>query len=173
MRTWGTNWHRWRAAVTSGQVVAHNLIVAGSTMGAGVLGVAFQSLVAHRLQPVDYGGVFAVITLITFIGLPSGALTLLMARESSRDSARGDQAGSTALLAGGNRSLMIGGFLLAGVLAMGSPLLAWFLVGVVFKCADYAVACCRRWPTVRAGLAILDGRIPGSGAVRHPCPTLD
>lgn len=111
----------------SDRVLTHNLIVGGGTVAAGVLGVAFQSLASHQLRPADYGSVFAVVTLITFIGLPAGAFTLLMARETSRGQATGNWAASANLLRRGNRTLMICGVALAGVLAGGSPLLGRFL----------------------------------------------
>ena len=110
------------------KVVTHNLIVGAGTIVAGLLGVAFQSLFAHRLQPVDYGGVFAVISLITFIGLPASAFTLVMARETSRDRASGQRVGSAALLRNGNRFLLVIGLALAVVVALLSPLMARFLV---------------------------------------------
>jgi O-antigen/teichoic acid export membrane protein len=96
-------------------------------MLAGVLGIAFQSLVSHRLQPNDYGAVFAVVSLITFVGLPATAFTLVMAREASRDRALGDTASSASLLWNGNRSLLATGIGLGLVLAATSPLLAQFL----------------------------------------------
>jgi O-antigen/teichoic acid export membrane protein len=96
-------------------------------MAAGLLGVAFQSLVSHQLKPADYGGVFAVVTLITFIGLPASAFTLLMARETSKGQASGHQAVSATLLRRGNRTLLLSGLVLASLLAFGSPLLAEFL----------------------------------------------
>src|SRR6202011_4178017 len=74
-------WRNAYAHLKSERVLSHNVIVGAGTILAGLLGVAFQSLVSHQLRPADYGGVFAVITLITFIGLPASALTLLMARE--------------------------------------------------------------------------------------------
>jgi O-antigen/teichoic acid export membrane protein len=110
------------------RIVAHNLIVGGGTIVAGLLGVAFQSLVSHRLQPMDYGSVFAIVSLITFIGLPASAFTLVMARETSRDRANGQEAPSAALLRNGNRVLILGGTGLAIVLAALSPLLAQFLL---------------------------------------------
>jgi O-antigen/teichoic acid export membrane protein len=107
-------------------VVTHNLIVGGGTMAAGVLGVAFQSLVSHQLRPADYGAVFAVVTIITFIGLPASAFTLLMARETSRDRAEGAHLRSTALLHFGNRTLLLLGLALAAVFALVSPLVSGF-----------------------------------------------
>ena len=109
------------------RVLAHNLIVGAGTITAGVLGVAFQSLASHQLRPADYGAVFAVVTLITFIGLPASALTLLMARETSRDRASGQRARSAALLHSGNRALLAAGLAFAAVTALASPLLARFL----------------------------------------------
>lgn len=117
----------WRSAIRADQVVAHNLVLGAGTMAAGVLGVAFQSIVSHRLQPADYGAVFAVVSLVTLIGLPSGALTLLMAREASRDRAKGTYAASAALLRGGNRVSILAGLALATVLAVSSPVLGRFL----------------------------------------------
>ena len=119
----------WRSLtlLKSERVVTHNLIVGGGTVAAGVLGVAFQSLASHQLRPADYGSVFAVVTLITFIGLPASAFTLLMAREASRGQASGQPALSATLLRRGNRTLMLLGILLASVMAFSSPLLARFL----------------------------------------------
>jgi hypothetical protein len=64
--------------------------------------------------------------LITFIGLPASALTLLMARETSRDRADGQCARSAPLLHSGNRVLLLGGLALAGAFALASPILAGF-----------------------------------------------
>ena len=107
--------------------MAHNLIVGTGTVAAGLLGVAFQSIASHQLRPADYGGVFAVVTLITLIGLPAGAFTLLVARETSRGQASGNTASSDNLLRQGNKALMLFGIALATLLALGSPLLSGFL----------------------------------------------
>jgi O-antigen/teichoic acid export membrane protein len=106
------------------RVLTHNLIVAAGTLTAGGLGVAFQSLVSHRLTPADYGGVFAVVTLITLIGLPASGFTLLMARETSHGLASGQRASSATLLRRGNSALVVAGAALAAVLVVASPLLA-------------------------------------------------
>src|SRR5437016_6294079 len=93
--------NRWSSVSTllrTEKLVAHNSIVAAGTMAAGLLGVAFQSLASHQFKPDDYGSVFAVVTLVTFIGLPASAFTLLMARETSKDRASGNQALSATLL---------------------------------------------------------------------------
>ncbi len=127
MATRATDWRRLSALLQGERIVAHNLIVGGGTIIAGLLGVAFQSLFSHRLQPADYGAVFAVVSLVTFVGLPASAFTLVMARETSRDSATGRQAPSAALLRGGNRALLVAGGGLALVLAALSPLIAQFL----------------------------------------------
>lgn len=107
--------------------MAHNVIVGGGTILAGLLGVAFQSLFSHRLQPADYGAVFAVVSLMTFVGLPASGFTLVMAREASRDRASGDSAASSSLLLNGNRSLLAAGLGLGVIFALISPLLAQFL----------------------------------------------
>ena len=96
-------------------------------MSAGVLGVAFQSLVSHQLRPADYGAAFAVVTLITFIGLPASAFTLMMARETSRGRASGHQAPSAALLRGAKRALLLLGVVFGSAIATGSVLLSRFL----------------------------------------------
>lgn len=96
-------------------------------MAAGLLGVAFQSLVSHQFRPADYGSVFAVITLITFIGLPAGAFTLLMAREASRAHASGQYALSSSLLRNGNRAIVLGGVVFACFVALASPALGRYL----------------------------------------------
>ena len=120
------HWRNAYALLKGERVLTHNLIVGGGTIAAGILGIAFQSLVSHQLRPADYGGVFAVVTLITFIGLPSSAFALLMARETSRDRAEVQQARSTALLSGGNRVLLLAGAVWAGAFALASPLIARF-----------------------------------------------
>src|SRR5207245_9876661 len=57
-------WRSWWASLRYDRVVAHNLIVGSGTIVAGALGVGFQSLVSHRLQPADFGAVFAEIRVI-------------------------------------------------------------------------------------------------------------
>jgi O-antigen/teichoic acid export membrane protein len=107
--------------------VTHNIIVGSGTILAGGLGVAFQSLVSHRLAPADFGAVFAVVTLITLLALPASAFTLLQARETSRGRAAGDQAASVALLMGCNRALILVGTTLALIVVLLSPVLVQFL----------------------------------------------
>jgi O-antigen/teichoic acid export membrane protein len=109
------------------RLIAHNLVLAGGTISAGLLGVAFQILMTHRLHPADYGSVLAVLSLLTLMGLPASALTLLMARERSRDQAQGRREKSDALLGLGNRWLLLLGVVLAGSVALGSgPLARYF-----------------------------------------------
>lgn len=108
------------------RLLSHNLIVGAGTIVAGVLGVAFQSLVSHEFRPADYGSVFAMVTLITFVGLPASAFTLLMARETSQDMASG-RTTSAALLRNGSVALLLGGAGLGIVFAAASPLLGAFL----------------------------------------------
>jgi O-antigen/teichoic acid export membrane protein len=103
------------------------VIVGGGTVAAGVLGVAFQSLVSHQLRPADYGAVFVVVTLITFIGLPASAFTLMMARETSHGRASGHQAPSAALLRGASRWLILLGLVLGASTAIGSVPLSKFV----------------------------------------------
>ncbi len=124
--TRATPWRNAYALIKGEHVLSHNLIVGGGTIAAGLVGITFQSVFSHQLKPADYGAVFAVVTLITFIGLPASALTLLMARETSRDRADGHYARSEALLHSGNRALLLGGFAFAAVFALASPLLATF-----------------------------------------------
>jgi O-antigen/teichoic acid export membrane protein len=111
---------------TAERLLAHNVFVAGGTLSAGILGFVFQAFITHRLEPADYGAVFAVLTLLTFIGLPAAALTLLMARETSRDRATGRYAPSTALLRSGNAVLLIAGTILAIGLIVASPWISAF-----------------------------------------------
>ncbi len=120
---------RWRetsSLLKGDRVITHNVIVGVGTMAAGILGVGFQSLVSHQLRPADYGAVFAVITIITLIGLPASAFALLMARETSRDRANGQYIKSAALLHGGSRALLVVGALFAAAFAAASPLVARF-----------------------------------------------
>jgi O-antigen/teichoic acid export membrane protein len=124
-------WLRFYALLVDERVLVHNLIVAGGTMLAGVLGIVFQALMSHQLRPIEFGGVFVVVTLITVVGLPASAFTLLMARETSRDQALGNYASRTSLLHGGDRALLLVGGALAAIMALGSHLIAAFLnVGV-------------------------------------------
>ena len=109
------------------RLLSHNLIVGAGTILAGLMGVAFQSLVSHQLRPSDYGAVFVVVTLITFVGLPASAFTVLMAREASRDRAVGGSNRSATLLHRGNRVLLLVGLAIAAALAIGSPLLSSYL----------------------------------------------
>ena len=95
------------------RIVAHNLIAGAGTIIAGLLGVAFQSLFSHRLQPAEYGGVFVVVSLITLVGLPASAFALVMARQTSRDRASGHEGASASLLRNGNRALIFAGLGLA------------------------------------------------------------
>jgi len=116
--TW---WRRVAATLLGEQVVSHNLIVATGTVIAGVLGVAFQGLFSHNLRPGDYGGVFAVVTLIGFIGLPAGAFTLLMARQASRDRVVGQVTASGTLLRQANWAILLLGTAIAAAMVFGSP----------------------------------------------------
>jgi O-antigen/teichoic acid export membrane protein len=109
------------------RLLTHNLIVGAGTVGAGLLGVAFQALVSHQLSPSDYGAVFVVVTLITFVGMPASAFTLLMARETSRDLARGNRRRSVTLLRRGNHILLILGTGAAVVIALFSPIISGFI----------------------------------------------
>jgi O-antigen/teichoic acid export membrane protein len=108
-------------------LLASNVLVVGGTVAAGLLGFAFQALISHQLRPSDYGSAFAAMTLLTLIGLPASALTLLMARETSRDRAAGHSASSGVLLRSGNRVLLVGGVALALVFAGGSRWIAALL----------------------------------------------
>jgi O-antigen/teichoic acid export membrane protein len=120
-------------------LLAHNAIVVAGTVLAGLLGgVVFLGVFSHRLQPAEYGAVFTVITLMNLVGVPASALTLLMARETSRNHASGRHAPSTALLREGNQTLLLFGLVLAALLAAMSPLLAGFLdvpVGLLLAAA--------------------------------------
>src|SRR6266566_3651304 len=68
--TRATPWRNAYALIKGEHVLSHNLIVGGGTIAAGLVGITFQSVFSHQLKPADYGAVFAVVTLITFIGLP-------------------------------------------------------------------------------------------------------
>lgn len=109
------------------RILLHNVIVSAGNVLAGFLGFAFQAVISHQLEPSHYGAVFAVITLITLIGLPASAVSLLMAREASQDRANGRNAASGALLRDGNRILLVVGSALAIVLLTTSPWLSSFL----------------------------------------------
>jgi O-antigen/teichoic acid export membrane protein len=65
-------------------------------------------------------------TLLTMVGLPASALTLMMAREASRDRASGRNASSAAMLHDGNQILLLGGVVIAVLAIIASPLLSRF-----------------------------------------------
>ena len=108
------------------RILLHNVLVSAGTLSAGVLGFAFQVVISHRVQPSEYGAIFTVMTLLTLVGLPASALTLMMAREASRDRANGQHASSAAMLHDGNRILLLGGLGIAAVALVASPLLSRF-----------------------------------------------
>lgn len=119
-----------KQAVTSlkgERLLLHNFIVGSGTIAAGLLGIGFQSMASHQLRPASYGAVFTVVTLITFVGIPAQAFTLLMAREASRARATGHHAASASLLGHGDRALLVSGLVLACALALASPLVSGFL----------------------------------------------
>src|SRR6202035_1032135 len=109
------------------RIVTHNIVVSAGTLSAGLLGFAFQGVVSHRVAPAEYGAIFAVLTLLTLVGLPANALTLLMPWEPSRDRATGHHAASSAMLHDGNRLLLLLGVLLALLTVLAAPLLGRFL----------------------------------------------
>jgi hypothetical protein len=138
------------------RLISHNVLVAGGTIVAGGLGFVFQIAVSHRLHPSDYASVFAAMTLLTLITLPASALTLLMARETSRDRAIGHSAASAALLRTGNRTLLIAGIVLGILFAGGSP---W--IGAFFSLpAEFVVAVAVGMPVALA-LPLLMGELQG------------
>jgi len=144
------------AALREERLIGHNVLVAGGTILAGGLGLAFQIVVSHRLRPSEYSAVFAAMTLLTLIGLPASALTLLMARETSRDRAAGHSAASAALLRSGNRTLLFAGVVLGLLFAAGSP---W--IGVFFSVPpEFVIAMAAGFPVTLA-LPLLLGELQG------------
>src|SRR5713101_6480016 len=108
------------------RIVVHNVLVSSGTLAAGLLGFAFQIVISHRVQPSQYGAIFVVMTLLTLVGLPASAVTLMMAREASRDRANGHHATSAAMLHDGNRILLLSGLVIAAGALVASPLLSRF-----------------------------------------------
>jgi len=144
------------SALREQRLIGQNVLVAGGTILAGGLGFAFQIVVSHRLRPADYAAVFAAMTLVTLIGLPASALTLLMARETSRDRAVGHSAASAALLRSGNRTLVFAGGVLGLLFAVGSP---W--VGAFFSVPpEFVIAVAAGFP-VSLALPLLMGELQG------------
>ena len=140
----------------SERIVVHNVLVSAGTLSAGVLGFAFQIVVSHSVQPSQYGAIFAVMTLLTLVGLPASALTLMMAREASRDRAKGQHASSAAMLHDGNRILLLGGLVIAAIAIILSPLLSRFFAVPI----DLLVAASAGLPFVLA-LPLLIGDLQG------------
>jgi len=125
-------------------------------MSAGLLGFVFQVVISHRVQPAEYGAIFAVMTLLTLVGLPASALTLMMAREASRDRAAGQRAASAAMLHDGNRILLLGGVGIAALAIIASPFLSRFFAVAV----DFLIAGSVGLPFVLA-LPLLIGDLQG------------
>jgi len=143
-------------SVAGERLLASNLLVVGGSVTAGLLGFLFQALISHQLRPTDYGNAFAAMTLLTLIGLPASALTLLMARETSRDRAAGHSAASAVLLRSGNRTLVITGVVLGLLLALASP---W--IGAFFSIpAEFVLAVAAGMP-VGLALPLLIGELQG------------
>jgi O-antigen/teichoic acid export membrane protein len=140
----------------SERLIAHNILVAGSSIAAGTLGFAFQVLISHRLSPSDYGTVFAAMSLLTLVALPASALTLLMARETSRDRAAGHSAASAALLRSGNRTLLIVGVGLGALVTVLSP---WIAASFNVP-AEFVIAVAAGMPVALA-LPLLMGELQG------------
>src|SRR5438132_10398086 len=102
--------------LTRDRILFDNVIVSAGTVLAGFLGFGFQAVISHQLEPSQYGAVFAVITLITLIGLPASAVSLIMARQASQDRAKQRATISASLLRDGNRILLFVGSAIAVVL---------------------------------------------------------
>lgn len=113
--------------LTRDRILFHNVLVSSGTVVAGVLGFGFQAVISHQLEPSQYGSVFAVVTLITLIGLPAGAFSLIMARQASQDRAYLRTTASASLLRDGDRYLLVLGSVLATALITTSPWLSSFL----------------------------------------------
>ena len=138
------------------RIVVHNVLVSAGTIEDGLLGFAFQAVISHRVQPSQYGAIFTVLTLLTLVGLPASALTLMMAREASRDRANGQHASSAAMLHDGNRILLLGGLVIAALATIASPLLSRFFAIPI----DLVIAGSAGLPFVLA-LPLLIGNLQG------------
>jgi O-antigen/teichoic acid export membrane protein len=143
-------------SVAGERLLASNLLVVGGSVIAGLLGFVFQARISHQFRPSDYGNAFGAMTLLTLVGLPASALTLLMARETSRDRAAGHSAAGAVLLRSGNRTLLVAGVLLGVLFAVGSP---W--IGAFFSIpAEFVVAVGAGMPVALA-LPLLMGELQG------------
>lgn len=146
-----------RSGTAAGErLLASNMQVVGGSVTAGLLGFLFQALISHQLRPSDYGNAFAAMTLLTLVGLPASALTLLMARETSRDRAVGHSASSAVLLRSGNRSLLLSGVALGVLFAVASP---W--IGAFFSIPTEIVLAVAASMPVALALPLLIGELQG------------
>ena len=143
-------------SVAGERLLASNVVVVGGSVIAGLLGFAFQAVISHQLRPSDYGAVFASMTLLTLVGLPASALTLLMARETSRARATGHPAASSALLHEGNRALLVLGLALAVALVIASQ---W--IGAFFNIPTESVVAVAASMPVALALPLLMGELQG------------
>jgi len=139
------------------QLLAHNFVVGGGTIGAGLLGFVFQSTASHRLAAPEYGDTFAILTLVALLGFPAAAIALLVARQTSQSRAAGNLTLSASLLQATNRISLIVGLVLTSVLWVMSPRIAQ-LVGIPSELLIVGVA---GLPSALA-LPVLLGELQGS-----------
>ncbi len=111
---------------SSHHFLAHNAVLGVATTIAGLLGFTFQAILTHRLSPAQFAAAFTLISLISLLAVPAGALTLLMAREAAQAEASGRPQASSTLLRTGNRALLLLGLLIGILLALVSSGLGQF-----------------------------------------------
>ena len=114
------------SALAAERFVSHNMIMGVSTLLAGALGFFMQALLSHRLMPADFGIAFGVLSLLMLILLPTNAVMLVMAKETSRDHAAGRSDPSAAVMWLWHRYLMLGGFAIAAAGILGADSLSRF-----------------------------------------------
>ena len=126
------------SVIAAQRLISHNVIVGASTLIAGALGFCLQAVLGHRLAPADFGVAFSVLTLLLFIWLPSNAVMLAIARETSRDEVGGR---SAAVMWHWHRYLMLGGFAIAALMIMmARPLSQYFSVpAAIFVPAAFSI----------------------------------
>jgi O-antigen/teichoic acid export membrane protein len=114
------------SALLPDRLISHNFVVAAGGISAGVLGLVFQGITSHRFRPTDYGAIFAVLSVLATIAVPAGALTLVMAKEASRDQADARSDRSAVMMRVGNRWLLLAGAICALLIILASRKLGAF-----------------------------------------------
>jgi O-antigen/teichoic acid export membrane protein/tetratricopeptide (TPR) repeat protein len=111
------------------QFLQDNVLATGSTLIAGFLGFGLQAMSSHVLSPGGYGKAFAVISFYTLVVRPASAIGRLVAWQTSRELATGDEMGpgSIVLLRETTLWMLLIGLIVAVLSVLGGSVLGSYL----------------------------------------------